>query len=168
MHPMRTPQPITSSMLHCRAILGRGHPGLMRGNLVWIIPQVQDWLLDLVTCRPVHYPCAMIALHKKRCRSSLASYTYTNSPVSQPFIAEQSRITNSQCYFNIFTRMLYRTCQQNTIYQWNVIQDSRFIINPRIKQTINNPICRQYKCSVWCWLGAYRCQQVKYWLGSVG
>ena len=48
------------TILHCKAILG--HPRLMRWILVWMIPQVQDRSLDLVTCSPTHYYCITIAL----------------------------------------------------------------------------------------------------------
>ena len=34
-------------ILHCMAKLGCGQPGLMRWILVWILPQVQDQLLNL-------------------------------------------------------------------------------------------------------------------------
>ena len=42
-------------------LLGRGQPGLMRWILVWIMPQVQDWLLNLLTRSPVSYHCATTA-----------------------------------------------------------------------------------------------------------
>ena len=42
-------------------ILGRGQPGLMRWSLVWIMSKVQDLLLNLLTCSPTHYHCAMAA-----------------------------------------------------------------------------------------------------------
>ena len=47
--------------LHCKAILGQGHLGLMRWNLVWMMPQVQDWSLDLLTCSPVRCHCTTAA-----------------------------------------------------------------------------------------------------------
>ena len=32
-----------ATMMYCKAILGKGQPGLMRWILVWNTPQVQDW-----------------------------------------------------------------------------------------------------------------------------
>ena len=39
-------------MPHCKAILGRGQCGVMGWILVSIMPQVQNRLLDLLTCSP--------------------------------------------------------------------------------------------------------------------
>ena len=38
------------------ATLDWGHPGLVRYILVWIMPQAQDRLLDLLTCSPLRWP----------------------------------------------------------------------------------------------------------------
>ena len=43
----------------CKAIQGQGKPGLMRWFWVWIMPMVQDWLLDLLISSPVCYHCTM-------------------------------------------------------------------------------------------------------------
>ena len=52
--------PVTT--VHCKAILGLGQPGLMRWILTSrIMPQVQDTLLNLLTCSPVHYYYATTA-----------------------------------------------------------------------------------------------------------
>ena len=40
-----------------KAILGWGQPGLMRWILLWIMPLVQDRLLDLLTSSPACYDC---------------------------------------------------------------------------------------------------------------
>ena len=48
-------------MLHCTATLGRGQPGLMKSILVWIMSQVQDWLLYLLTSTPACYHCVTTA-----------------------------------------------------------------------------------------------------------
>ena len=47
-------------MLNCKAMLGRGLD-LMRWVLVWMIPQVKDWLHDLLTCSPARYNFATAA-----------------------------------------------------------------------------------------------------------
>ena len=52
-----------ATILHCKAILGRGRPGLMRWILVWIMPQMQDCSLDLLTSSPLRYHCANIKPH---------------------------------------------------------------------------------------------------------
>ena len=39
----------------CKAILGRGQPGVMRWILLWIMPLVQDRSLDLLTSSPARY-----------------------------------------------------------------------------------------------------------------
>ena len=49
------------TILHSKAILGLGQLELMRWNLVWIMPQVQAWSLDLLTCSPACYDCATVA-----------------------------------------------------------------------------------------------------------
>ena len=40
---------------HCKAMLGRGYPGIMRWILFWIMPLLQDWSLDLLTSSPAQY-----------------------------------------------------------------------------------------------------------------
>ena len=42
-------------------MLDRGQPGLMRWILLWIMPLVQDRLLDLLASSPAHYHCATAA-----------------------------------------------------------------------------------------------------------
>ena len=42
---------------NCKAILGWGQPGLMRWILLWIMPLVQDWSLNLLTSTPACYHC---------------------------------------------------------------------------------------------------------------
>ena len=42
-------------ILHCKAILSPGQPGLTKWILLWIMPLVQDYSLDLLTCSPVRY-----------------------------------------------------------------------------------------------------------------
>ena len=49
-------------ILHCKVFIetiwpGQWQPGLMRWILIWIMPQVQDRLLDLLTCNPARYHC---------------------------------------------------------------------------------------------------------------
>ena len=48
---------LKAKILLCKAILGRGQPGLMRWILLWIMPLVQDRLLDLLTSSPECYHC---------------------------------------------------------------------------------------------------------------
>ena len=40
-----------------------GQPGLMRWILIWNMPLVQDWSLDLLTCSPARYHCTKDAPH---------------------------------------------------------------------------------------------------------
>ena len=47
-----------ATILHCK--VGWGQPGPMRWIWVRIMPVVQDWLLNLLTCSPECYHCAMI------------------------------------------------------------------------------------------------------------
>ena len=47
--------------LHCKAILGRGQPALIRWILVWIVTPGAGCLLCLLACSPAHYHCAMAA-----------------------------------------------------------------------------------------------------------
>ena len=35
-----------ATILHCKAKQGKGQTGLMRSILLWIMPQLQNWLLD--------------------------------------------------------------------------------------------------------------------------
>ena len=53
----RTMVHVLATILHCKAILGRGQPGLMRW-ILWNMPLVQDRSLDLLTSSPVRYHCA--------------------------------------------------------------------------------------------------------------
>ena len=53
---------LLATILHCKAILGQGQPGLLRWILVWIMPQVQDWLVEQLICSPMRYHCATAAL----------------------------------------------------------------------------------------------------------
>ena len=46
---------IGETILHCKAKLGGGQPGLMRWIVLWIMPLVQDQSLDLLTLSPAHY-----------------------------------------------------------------------------------------------------------------
>ena len=46
-------------ILHCKALIGRGQYGLMRWNLLWIMPLVQDQSLNLLTSSPESYHCTM-------------------------------------------------------------------------------------------------------------
>ena len=51
-----------ATILHCKAILGWGQPGLMSWVLLWITLLVQDQLLDLLASSPARYQCTMDAL----------------------------------------------------------------------------------------------------------
>ena len=89
---------LQAMMLHWKAILGWGQAGLMRWILVWIISEVQDWLLGLLTCSPVCYPCVMTAsTDTKKNLISILALSYTE-------ICEHSVITNSKihviCIYN--------------------------------------------------------------------
>ena len=50
-----------TTVLHCKAILGPGQPGLLRWILLWIMPLVEDQLLDLLTSSPAHHDWATVA-----------------------------------------------------------------------------------------------------------
>ena len=41
----------------CKAILGRGQPGLMKWFLLWIMALVQDRSVDMLTSSPARYHC---------------------------------------------------------------------------------------------------------------
>ena len=56
------------------AILGWRQAGLMRWILVWNMPQVQDQLLDLLTCSPTRYHCVTAAPYLKRIKVFRISY----------------------------------------------------------------------------------------------
>ena len=49
-------------ILHCKVIPDRGQPGQMRWILLWTMPQVQDWLLNLPDLQsnalPLCYGCS--------------------------------------------------------------------------------------------------------------
>ena len=47
---------------HWKVILGRGQCELMRWILVWMMPQVQDPSLELLTCSWGHYHCEISAI----------------------------------------------------------------------------------------------------------
>ena len=49
---------LQATILHSKAILGRGQPEQMRWILLWIMPMVQVLLLDLLTSSPASYHCA--------------------------------------------------------------------------------------------------------------
>ena len=44
-----------AAILHCTAILARVQPKLMKWSLVWIMPQLQNRSLDMLTCSAVSY-----------------------------------------------------------------------------------------------------------------
>ena len=50
----------------CKAILGRGQPGLMRWILLWIMPLAPDRSFDLVTSNPARYQCATDASDERK------------------------------------------------------------------------------------------------------
>ena len=54
-------------ILHCNATLFQGQHGLMRGVLIWTMPQMQYWSLDLLTCSPACYtvPWLLIAFKSR-------------------------------------------------------------------------------------------------------
>ena len=63
-------QEMNGILFHCKAIQGRGKPGLMRWILMWNTLQVQDRVLDLLTCSPVRYHWPPVEwLYEKQCCS---------------------------------------------------------------------------------------------------
>ena len=61
-----------ASIHHCKAILYRGQPGLMR--LILCMNQVQNWSPNLLTCSPACYHCATTA---QVLRSRIYEYIYS-------------------------------------------------------------------------------------------
>ena len=49
---------LQTTILTCKAILGREQTGIIRWISVWIMPQVQDRSMDLLTGSPALYHCA--------------------------------------------------------------------------------------------------------------
>ena len=50
-----------ATILHCKVILGRGQPRPMSWVMIWIMPQVQDRSLDLLTWSPARFHCTTVA-----------------------------------------------------------------------------------------------------------
>ena len=48
----------------CKAILGRGQPGLMRWIFLWCMPLAQDRSFDLFTSNPARYHCTTDISHE--------------------------------------------------------------------------------------------------------
>ena len=89
-----------AKILHCRAILGQGQPGLMRWILFWMMPLVQDLSLGLLTSSPTFYHCT------------------TDAPCKLQQCARKYMCWKDACekiIFNILYRIMYNYLNKQTI-----------------------------------------------------
>ena len=83
-------------ILHCTATLGRVYPGLTWWILIWILIQVPDQLLNLLTCSLAHYHWSVFLFqvlkwHNKVAEIQIVVYTYICSCKSDQWVAWQER-----------------------------------------------------------------------------
>ena len=83
-------------ILHCKAILGRGKPRLMRWILLWIMPQVQDRSLDLLACSPAHYHCTTDAPLHTRHLTNITKYQTIHNEIWRQWFTKWDTIA-SEC-----------------------------------------------------------------------